>query len=234
MKVLQFSGGIDSLATLFVKRPEWDSITVLWCDTGVCYPETYEYMDRISKLVPHFLRVKSYKESWEAKHGIAVDVVPEKYSSLGSLIFNNIGQKYTSMFHCCAANIWVPLERASQQLGAKVIIRGQRQSDVAKAPIRSGHQDSLGIQYEFPIEDWSRQQVLEYCKAECANLIPEYYALGERSSHDCWNCIAYLHDNVRRIQNLPYERREVVRKRLRDYKTVLLNEQRPLMELTND
>jgi phosphoadenosine phosphosulfate reductase len=233
VKVLQFSGGIDSLAALFVKRPEWEDITVLWCDTGAGYPDTKEFMEKVAALVPNFRVVTSSKDQWAEKHGIAVDVVPERYTTLGGIIYQTVGPRYTSPFHCCAANIWAPLERVSRELGAKWIIRGQRMSDVAKAPIRSGHMDILGIQYEFPIEDWSRERVMAYCEEVCPELIPAYYQQGEGSSHDCWNCIAYLNDNVQRIRNLPSHEKEVVDARLHAYADVLQLESSYLTELTN-
>lgn len=222
MKVLQFSGGVDSLAALFLKRPEWGEITVMWCDTGAAYPETRDLMERVAKLVPHFHIARSDKPAWEKVHGIAVDLVPERYTLLGHLInATEPPPLYTSLWRCCGANIWHTLDRESRALGASVIIRGQRHSDRLKSDIRSGHVDPTGMSYEFPLEDWSREQVFDYCRRECPALLPAYYERGEISGHDCWDCLAYLFDNVQRVRNLDGERREIVRRRLDQYKSAL-------------
>jgi phosphoadenosine phosphosulfate reductase len=232
MKVLQFSGGADSLATLFVKRPEWSELTVLWCDTGAAYPDTRSLVDKVFALVPNFREVKSDKPKWEAQNGLAVDVVPERATLLGSIIHSPPpAQLYTSHLRCCSANIWAPLDTASRELGATVIIRGQREQEANKAPIKSGHRDPSGILYEFPIEGWSRDDVYGYCLKVCPDLFPAYYLNGEVSGHDCWDCIAYLKENVQRIRNLPDHNRVVVMERLLAYNATIRRELAPLEEL---
>lgn len=234
MKVLQFSGGADSLATLFMLRAQWPDMTVMWCNTGSAYPETLGLMDRIKNLVPNFLEVRSHKNEWRHSHGIAVDVVPARYTPFGRLIHTlEFPETYTSHLECCAANIWKPLEQACFNLGAKVIIRGQRQSDASKAPILSGHVDRFGIRYEFPIQDWTRDQVITYCKEVCYDYLPDYYKRGEDSSRDCWDCIAYLGHNQVRINHLPMDMKPVVRHMLRRYDKILRTELIPLEEITN-
>jgi 3'-phosphoadenosine 5'-phosphosulfate sulfotransferase (PAPS reductase)/FAD synthetase len=221
-KALHFSGGADSLATLFLKRPEWDDIMVMWCDSGSAYPETHELMDKVEKLVPHFYRVRSNKREWERRHGTAVDLVPERYTVLGHMIHHTpMTPLYTSWLRCCAANMWEPMDAAVRALGLKVVIRGQREEEHRKTPVKSGHVDHNGIRYEFPIENWTRAQVFEYCRRECPELFPWYYDLGEDTSHDCWDCIAYLDHNVPRHAHLPLEMRKVFDERLHVYRAAL-------------
>jgi phosphoadenosine phosphosulfate reductase len=232
VKVLQFSGGADSLATLYVKRPEWNDITVLWCNTGAAYPSTVTMMEKVRTIVPHFREVRSDKPAWEKLNGLAVDVVPERLTMIGAALQEvPPKQLFTSFIRCCAANIWAPLDIASRELGATVIIRGQRASDKLKAPIKSGHVDPSGIRYEFPIEDWSRDDVFKYCLGVCPELFPSYYLNNEDSSHDCWDCIAYLGENVNRIKNLTTPERIFVFNRLSMYQTALRAETAPLKEL---
>jgi 3'-phosphoadenosine 5'-phosphosulfate sulfotransferase (PAPS reductase)/FAD synthetase len=219
--VLQFSGGADSLAALFVKASEWDEITVLWCNTGSAYPDTMMLMDKVRAMVPHFQEVLSNKASWEHLHGTAVDLLPERASILGSLLHKDTPRLYTSFLSCCASNLWAPLERATIALGATRVIRGQRNDERRKTPIMSGHVDRLGITYEFPIEDWTQADVLKYCKDVCPDLLPESYSKGELTGHDCWDCIAYLDENVQRIRNLPPVMRARVQRRLEEYHATL-------------
>jgi len=226
MKILQFSGGIDSLATLFVKRPEWPDIVVCWINTGSAYPDMVDYMQRIALLVPHFEHVRTDKAAWEGQNGTAVDLLPVRYTLLGRAIHGTLGDGplYTSYLGCCNANIWTALAATAQRLGATHIIRGQKKADVKRSPINSGHVED-GITYEFPIEDWTREQVFAYCERECPELIPAYYRAGEVSSHDCWDCIAYLDENGVRIRNLPTpDMQSELNVRLRRYREHLIDD----------
>lgn len=218
MKVLQFSGGKDSLAVLFLKRPEWNDITVMWCNTGSVYHDTEVLMGRIAKLVPNFYEVQSDKASWSSANGVAVDITPERHTLLGKLLGGKgDAPLYTSYLRCCSANLWAPMADAVKKLGVKHVIRGQRTVDIRKAPILSGHVDSDGITYEFPIENWADDEVLTYCREVCPEYLPAYYENGEKTSHDCWDCVAYLDENEGRIKNLPYDKQKVVYKRLEAY-----------------
>ena len=122
----------------------------------------------------------------------------------------------------------------SRELGAKKIVRGQRAEEHFKAPIKSGFVDQFGVEYEFPIENWTKAEVFDYCERTCPEFIPPHYELGEETSRDCWDCIAYLHENVPRIRNLPADKAAIVSRRLRVYHSVLMTSLRPLEELTYD
>lgn len=214
MDALHFSGGLDSLATLYVLRDQWDWLTVMWCNTGAAYPETVELMEQVRRRVPHFQEVSSDQPADIAKHGYPADLVPVRATEIGHLAYGTSGAKFRSAFECCRNNIWIPLAMATADLGAKTVYRGQRASDRLKAPIPSGTVDENGVRYEFPIEHWTRAQVQGYVHECCPDLLPYYYSRGERSSHDCWDCTAYLFDNQARIANLPAPKRDVVRGRL--------------------
>jgi phosphoadenosine phosphosulfate reductase len=233
MKALQFSGGLDSLATLFLKREDWDDILVMWCNTGAAYPETAAYMADIADVVPHFLEVKSDKPAWEAVNGVAVDLVATDSTILGQAIRGTLDSpRFIDYLQCCSANIWHPLAEAVFQRGIKHVIRGQRQGEKRKAPIRSGHVDHNGVLYEFPIEAWTKEQVWAYCREHCRDWIPPYYAAGEQTSHDCWDCVAYLDENRSRLQNLPDEKKVVVAQKLQNhYKSIV--KQLEVMEATD-
>jgi phosphoadenosine phosphosulfate reductase len=102
-------------------------------------------------------------------------------------------------FDCCAENIWRPLDRASRGIGATVIVRGQRNSETLKSPVRSGYIEN-GVKYVFPIEDWTEAQVLEYLDREGVPL-PKHYGYFN-SSLDCGHCTGYLSENVGRMRYL--------------------------------
>jgi 3'-phosphoadenosine 5'-phosphosulfate sulfotransferase (PAPS reductase)/FAD synthetase len=94
--------------------------------------------------------------------------------------------------------------QATAALGATVVYKGQRSEDSFKAPIRDGHLEG-GITYRLPIENWSRDEVETFVHARVPELVPAYYK-KEQTSRDCWDCTAYLHENLDRIHNLPRDR----------------------------
>lgn len=210
--VLQFSGGKDSLACLWLARPQWDRITVMWVNTGAAYPDTVAFMREIRAMVPHFMEVRSDQPDYLRTVGWPVDVLPLRHSELGRAYQGPSGLNLVAYFACCRHNIWAPLAKAVEALGANVVIRGQKASDKRKGPYRSGYEEN-GVRYLLPIEGWSDEGVMAYLEREGAP-IPAYYRRGEGSSHDCWDCTAYVDENVQRIGNLAPEARALVRERL--------------------
>lgn len=188
-KVLQFGGGKDSLACLYLLRSEWDNLTVAWLNTGTAFPETLELMERIKKLVPHFLEVRTDVMADIASQGWPSDVVPVVDTYWGRLGTESTGIMVRSWTECCARNFWIPLNAKMKEIGAKIIVRGQRNSEVYKSTIRNGHTGD-GITYEFPLQDWTEEQVFQFLRDNDVE-IPSYYAYT-KSSLDCWNCTAYL------------------------------------------
>ena len=201
MKVLQFSGGIDSLACLELLKNE-RGLYVVTVSTDGSYPERDSYLKMVADRHPHlvFLTVNSHRHL--EKHGRPVDVLPMRYSVLGSMI-ENTPVKYQSAFSCCSRGFWEPMHEVMRKLKATEVFRGQRRDDVIKSPIPDGYVED-DITYRFPIYDWTRGQVEHYVKLHCPDLLPEYYE-KELTSRDCWDCTAYLRDNTARIRNLPQE-----------------------------
>lgn len=210
---LQFSGGKDSLACLYLYRDMWPSLTVAWVNTGAAYPETVAYMDHWRTALPNFVEIKSDQPGQIKEFGWPSDVVPVMNTPVGRMVSGgDRGVRVQSCFECCAANIWRPMHEAMQRLGIQRIIRGQRNADKRRSPIRSGHVED-GVEYIFPLEGWSEAEVFEYLAREEA-VMPPGYAAGERTSRDCWDCTAYLDDHESHIRSLPAERRAVVLHRI--------------------
>jgi phosphoadenosine phosphosulfate reductase len=72
------------------------------------------------------------------------------------------------------------------------VIRGQRNDEALKSPIRSGSVIG-GVEYLFPIQNWSRAQVVQYLIKENVKL-PRHYGSFD-SSVDCLHCTGYLGEN---------------------------------------
>jgi phosphoadenosine phosphosulfate reductase len=226
MRILQFSGGKDSLACLYLLKPVWNDIAVMWCNTGAAYPETIEQMEKIRKLVPSFYEVRSNQPEFLWHMGYPADLLPVHKTYLGNVLHSTVGVKFTNYLFCCGSNIWDPMHRASKDLGATEIIRGQKMCDKRKSPVRSG-QVIEDILYTFPLENWSDEDVFNYLRKEGVT-VPGYYKNKEQTSHDCWDCTAYLDENRARIANLPADKKTVVMARLSLLKDAVRSELKTL------
>lgn len=70
-----------------------------------------------------------------------------------------------------------------------LIIRGQRNSDTYKSPLRSSGVEN-GVELLFPIEDCSAEDVMAYARSEGFE-IPQFYDEGLNGSPDCMGCTAW-------------------------------------------
>ncbi len=185
---LQVSGGRDSLACLFLLRPFWDNLTVYWCNTGAAFPETVEIMGQVSELVPHFVEIDGRQPDVIAGFGLPSDIVPASHTPVGLIGGDSAGPLIQDRYSCCARVFMLPMHERMVQDGVTLVIRGQKASDRLKAPIQSGQVD-LGIEYLFPIEDWSPAQVMEFLADEGVP-IPRFYETMQ-GAPDCTTCSAY-------------------------------------------
>jgi phosphoadenosine phosphosulfate reductase len=227
---LQFSGGKDSRAVLHMFREQLNDILVVWADTGASYPAVRKHMEELRSKVPHFLIVTGKQPENIKKYGYPSDVVPINYTPLGKQwVKKSHDFKIQSAFDCCAMNMWHPLNDAMKLLGIKTVIRGQRRDEQYTAKITDGHVDTQGITYRLPIENWTVEQVFEYLKTNSVE-VPDYYST-EATSHDCWNCTAYLGSYEKRIANLPPEQKAEVERRLQEINQAIDLESAPLKKL---
>lgn len=184
---LQFSAGKDSLACLYLLRPHWDRLTVYWLDNGDTFPEARQVVAQVRALVPRFETIQSDVRAVHAMYGIPSDIVPASATPLGRMV-GGASPAIQDRFSCCFQTIMRPLHERMLADGITLIIRGQRGDDALKAPIRSGTVDA-GIEYLFPVEDWSARQVLAYLREQDAPL-PRFYEMLD-SAPDCMACSAY-------------------------------------------
>lgn len=200
-EVLQFSGGKDSLACLYLLRHkwEWERLVVCWQNTGDAFPETLEQMERIRAMVPNFFEVKSDVRTDVMRHGAPTDVLPIKHCGVGKATTDERGMKLQSWYECCARSSWIPMQQAMIDIGATVIYRGQRDLDEYKAPLTDG--DVIdGVTYRFPIQGWSEAQVDDYLASQGVAL-PSHYEFTKKSL-DCMHCTAYLDEKLPQLQYL--------------------------------
>jgi 3'-phosphoadenosine 5'-phosphosulfate sulfotransferase (PAPS reductase)/FAD synthetase len=218
---IQISGGVDSMAMLFLLRPQWDDSIVMWCDSGAAYPDVAALMERVRDLVPNYCRVQGHQPESIKRYGWPVDVLPLSHTRTGELAYGPQPIVFQTFFDCCARGLWLPLNGAVLSSGVEVVYRGQRNDDRLQARIPSGHTDAQGIRYEFPLADWSREQTFAYLNEVAPSFVPAYYAAGEKTSRDCWNCTAYRIDNVERVNALPSGQHEQVAGVIRRWEAIV-------------
>ena len=218
--VLHFSGGKDSLACLYLLRPYWDRLTVMWCNTGDAFPETHRQMERISAMVPHFVEVAGDLPNQQEECGPPADLLPVWNSVYGRAVDEGHSPfRVQDPLSCCSANIWQPVAEATKLLGFTLVIRGQRSAESRKGLIRSGHVEA-GVRYWFPIEDWTSTDVMAYLKEEGVEL-PLHYQYVD-SSLDCQMCTAYLNENRGKFAYIR-EQHPVLHARLRERFAYIMN-----------
>lgn len=184
---LQLSGGKDSLACLYLMRPYLDRMTVYWLNTGRAFPETVEVIEQVREFIPNFTEISGNVDQVHAQSGIPSDIVPASATPLGAIVGHGkpiIQDRYS----CCFQTIMRPMHERMIADGVTLIIRGQRNDDALKPGVRSGMVDA-GIEYMFPVEDWTARQVISYLKEQNAP-IPRFYEVLDEAP-DCMTCSAW-------------------------------------------
>ena len=187
---LQFSGGKDSLACLYLLKPYWDKITVYWLNAGDAFPETVSLIEKVKTMVPSFVEIKSDVRKVQELYGIPSDIVPESGTPFGRMVGHDT-PLIQGRYSCCFATIMRPMHERMMQDWITLVIRGQRADDRLHGPIKSGSKID-GIEFLFPIEDWSQRDVLRYLEEQGAP-IPRFYEVMN-TSPDCMSCSAWWED----------------------------------------
>lgn len=199
-----------------------------WMNTGAAFPESQALMERVSKLVPHFIEVKSDVMTDVLRNGWPVDVLPISHTPQG--LHDGLSIRLRSWFDCCANNMWYPMQAKMRELGVTEIIRGQRKTEHYKSPLRDGNVVE-GVTYRFPIQNWTEQQVFEYLTARGVE-IPAYYDYTH-TSLDCWLCTAYLDvkgGQVRYMKEHHPNKHAVLIDKLTEIRTAIDRANQPLHE----
>jgi len=192
MKVLQFSGGKDSLAVLYLSRPDLKDIDVHF-GNAAALPSVVEYVQRVCDRLGARLKIirpEQAIEVFQAEHGLPSDLLPVWNTK--QTAWTGSGVKLQSSASCCSAMLWGPMYRAVLNSGSRTVLRGAKACDEQRG-VPPGFTDENGISYFSPIWNWSDEDVFSYLKREGAE-IPEHYGEVD-SSLDCWLCTGHTHSS---------------------------------------
>lgn len=185
---LHFSGGKDSLACVFLCRSYADKVTLYHLDTGDYLPEQREVVDTVEREIPYrFVRIQTDAKAWIEANGLPSDLVPFSSHPIG-LMTGQARTKLVHRFDCCHANIMQPLYDRVVADGCTMIIRGTKACDMPTLPVKDGDVIN-GIEFYYPLQDWTDQQVLIYLRYSGVEVSRVYQYLEHGLS--CATCPAW-------------------------------------------
>lgn len=203
---LLYSGGKDSTACLKILREQGllDQTCVVWTNTGDAYPETLALMQRTRDAVPHFCEVRTNVLGWKQENGIPTDILPVSSTPIWRIAYGATAPAMVLPSACCGANLWMPMFNFLAQSRFKIVVRGEKNCDVPRGPIRN-MQIVNGMTYLLPLEDWSDADVVAYLGDE----LPDHYTQGAMTSLDCLHCTGYMDEIAKKSDYLRREYPEV-------------------------
>jgi 3'-phosphoadenosine 5'-phosphosulfate sulfotransferase (PAPS reductase)/FAD synthetase len=184
---LQFSGGKDSLALVYLLRPHWERLTLYHVDAGDLLPEVREIVDRVEAMVPAFVRIDTDSDGWTRQVGLPSDLVPTTSTPAG-LTIGASKQPIVDRFHCCAANIMAPMHYRMIEDRVPLVIRGTKRCDLPRLPAEDGDTTN-GYELWLPIVDWSHDQVFAYLRETGAPICRVYE--HKVNAPECATCPAW-------------------------------------------
>src|SRR5574337_286866 len=195
----QFSGGRDSTAALYALRDFWPQLRVYHLDTGDQFPETRAVVDKVSRDV-EIVRIEGNVAAVREAFGWPSDLVPSDNTTIGQMLSGR-EVRLQQRIDCCARSLMNPMHQRMIEDGMTLLIRGQRDDEFHRAPLRSGAVIE-GFEVLYPIQSWSADDVMAFIRANDLPVAP-YYEAGMTMAPECMHCTAwwnegrakYLRDN---------------------------------------
>lgn len=210
---MQYSGGKDSTAALYLLKPWWDKITVYWTNTGDPYQETLDIVNEIKSQVKNFVEIKGDVKAWHSVHGMPSDIVTPHAHEIGNMLgFGKV--RLSNRFDCCWNNLMLPMHTRMEADGITLLIRGTKDSDMPTQPLSSGKVYS-DIEVLYPVQDWNDDEVFDFLHQENAP-VSDVYAYGMPNGSECTRCTAWWDDGKARFLKERYP------EQYKNYQKVLL------------
>lgn len=188
---LQFSGGKDSLACLYLLRPFVENgLPVYWTHTGDTIPETLAIIEDVRRWIPNFHVIEADVLGWKAVHGLPSDVTTAQSSWMGRQ-YAMSETPLVGRFECCWANLMEPMHQRMLADGIDAVIRGTKLADTGRVPASGAteHYDVI-----LPLERWSHDDVFEYLEQVGAPRSAVYDHFKAISAPECMHCSAWWDD----------------------------------------
>ncbi len=187
---LQFSGGKDSLAVVYLMRPFWDRLTLYHVDTGDLLPEVLEVIKDTEKKVPNFIRIDTDSNEWRERVGYPSDLVPTSGTSSGVMIGLS-DRRIVDRFDCCISNIMGPMHARMVVDGITLVIRGAKRADFRRMPAENGP-TGLGYDLLLPLLEWSHDDVFAYLRSVGAPICRVYE--NKVNAPECATCTGWWNE----------------------------------------
>lgn len=219
---VQVSGGQDSLALLHLMLPWNEAFCVYWLNPGNPFPETVAMMAEIRASVHSFREVPGRQPETVALNGWPSDVVPIRWTRAGQFALGEKPFMVQGRFDCCWRSLMLPMHEAMISDGITCIIRGKRSDEADKSPSRDG--DVIdGIEFAYPLWNWSADDVVAYLAAHDVPR-PKSYRHASHSL-DCMDCTAWWGDGLDTFLAAEYpEQHAEYSRRIRLIKSVISEE----------
>lgn len=183
---LQFSGGKDSMACLYLLREEVErGMPVYWLDSGDGIPETLEVVDEVRQWIPDFRPVEFDYVAWIEANGSASDITTAHSSYLGQelgLSDLKLSGRFASTWH----TLMLPLHQRVVEDGIEVVVRGTKSADADSLPHLSG--DAYDVM--MPLDGWTHDDVFSYLQHVGAPISKVYDYCSKASAPE------WLHDTA--------------------------------------
>lgn len=185
---LSFSGGKDSLAVVYLLRAHLHRVCIYHMDTGDLLPETMAVVEHVKAFAPNFVHIKGDVWSWIEQHGLPADLVPHSSHQVGQLMGEPIRAPLVARYDCCVTNLMRPTYERMLGDGNTLVIRGTKREDMRRLPVANAEIDN-GIEYFYPIQEWSTDEVFAYLREVGAPISRIYTHVA--NSPECARCTAW-------------------------------------------
>lgn len=224
---LLYSGGKDSSACLELLRPNWPELLVVSWRPKDMHADVADRLERVAAVVPHFVSVFSYPESWIAEHGYPSNIVPVPSCSAGRRLGFEPSVRISPWTDCCAANFWGPIYSQLRALGVTQVITGVKACDGPHGSATEPGKRWGPFTFHAPVWEWSDADVEAYLVDKEFGMLPRYTA-GCLGSTACRFCTANIRGEGPStwawMRDHDPEGHKIVTERLRQIKRAVLDE----------